>query len=231
VFDDVDAVVAPSASMAAEYEALGVDSAKLRTSDYGFRARATRPPRATHGGPLQLGFVGTPVWHKGLHVLIEALRLLPADSCSLTVYGDTSIFPDYIARLRERTHGLPAAFAGSFPREEADAVYHAFDVLVVPSIWLENSPLVVHEAFMAGVPVVASRIGGLPGLVHHEQNGLLFEVGNPMELAAALRRLLEEPALLQRLRSAQTAVKSIEQDADEWDAVYAALLRRTEAAR
>ena len=60
------------------------------------------------------------------------------------------------------------------------------DVLVVPSIWYENAPLVVYSALAAGVPVVATDLGGLSETIVHGRNGLLFEPGNPAALAAEL---------------------------------------------
>ena len=101
------------------------------------------------------------------------------------------------------------------------------DVLVVPSLWLENSPLVIHEAFMAGVPVVGARIGGIAELVVHEQNGLLYDPPSSAEaLAAALRRLIEEPHRLDELARTRVPVKSIAVDAQEWESVYAEAIRR-----
>jgi glycosyltransferase involved in cell wall biosynthesis len=106
------------------------------------------------------------------------------------------------------------------------------DVLVVPSLWLENSPFVVHEAFLAGVPVVAARIGGLADLVEHERNGLLYEATSAAALAAVLHRLVEEPGLLARLAAAVPVVKGIDEDAREWDARYVeALENRRRGAR
>jgi GT2 family glycosyltransferase len=82
----------------------------------------------------------------------------------------------------------------------------------VPSIWPEISPLVIHEAFLAGVPVVASRIGGIPELVTHGRNGLLFDPGNAGDLGRALERLLVEPGLLDTLRAGIPEVRLIEDD-------------------
>src|SRR5439155_27163384 len=82
----------------------------------------------------------------------------------------------------------------------ADALA-SIDVLVVPSIWPENSPLVIQEAFLAGVPVVASRIGGIPEVVHDGRDGLLVQAGDPEDLHRGLMRLLEEPELLAALRA------------------------------
>jgi glycosyltransferase involved in cell wall biosynthesis len=98
------------------------------------------------------------------------------------------------------------------------------DVLVVPSLWLENSPLVIHEAFMCGVPVVGARIGGIGGLIADGVNGLLFEAGSDAALADALTLLIEEPSRLERWRAALPEVKPIDQDADEWTRTYQTLL-------
>ena len=75
---------------------------------------------------------------------------------------------------------------GRFERDHVADVYSQFDVLVVPSLWLENSPLVIHEAFMAGVPVVGARIGGISDLVRDGENGLLYPPESSAALAAAL---------------------------------------------
>jgi hypothetical protein len=96
----------------------------------------------------------------------------------------------------------------------------------VPSIWEENSPLVIREAFAAGVPVVASRIGGIPELIADEVNGLLFEPGNVDDLTRQLRRLTEEPDLIDRLRKEIPAPRSIEVATNETRAVYKALIAR-----
>jgi glycosyltransferase involved in cell wall biosynthesis len=224
VFDDVDLFVAPSRSMAEEYQALGLPAARVRVSDYGFRGLAApMAPSAplTSPAPLRIGFVGTLVWHKGVHVLIDAVRGLPADAYELVIYGNPDVFPDYAAELRAQAAGLPVRFAGAVPRDRIADAYAGLDLLVVPSLWLENSPLVIHEAFMAGVPVVAARIGGIPDLVHDGRNGLLYDPEREPSLRALLADLIANPSRLRELAAAAPAVKSIEQDAREWDAVYA----------
>jgi glycosyltransferase involved in cell wall biosynthesis len=114
-------------------------------------------------------------------------------------------------------------FRGTFSAREAAAVYAGMDALVVPSLWLENSPLVIHEAFQCGVPVVGARIGGIADLVHHERNGLLYDAFSPEALAAALARLVADEPLRSRLARSTTPVKSIAEDAREWIARYRAV--------
>jgi glycosyltransferase involved in cell wall biosynthesis len=246
LFEEIDLFVAPSPSIAAEFERLGIDPHKIRISDYGFvdigradigTGTAGRPYTATEDDatrrPLKVGYVGTLVWHKGAHVLLEAVRALDAGAYELKIFGNPDVFPDYMAELRALAAGLPVHFMGRFDRERIAEVYRQIDVLVVPSLWLENSPLVIHEAFMAGVPIVGARIGGIAGLVEDGGTGLLYDPASAVELAAALRRLIENPAYLAALAARVRSVprvKSIAEDAREWEEAYADVRRRRTAA-
>jgi glycosyltransferase involved in cell wall biosynthesis len=223
VFDEVDLFVAPSSSLAWEFGALGIPAPRLRVSDYGF-APLGRRARGPARRPLRIGYVGSLVWHKGVHVLIDAVRGLPTDAYILRVFGDPAVDADYSADLRERAAGLPVSFMGVFGSEQTAEVYEDIDVLVVPSLWLENSPLVIHEAFMAGVPVVGARIGGIADLVDHDRNGLLYEPQSSDALTAILRDLIDRPGRLAALADMAPAIKSIADDAREWEAVYADVL-------
>ena len=97
-------------------------------------------------------------------------------------------------------------------------------MLVVPSLWPENSPLVIHEAFMHGVAVVGARLGGILDLVEDGVNGFTYEAFSPAALAVALQRFVDDPGLAERLASRAPAVKTIAEDAREWEARYDALL-------
>jgi glycosyltransferase involved in cell wall biosynthesis len=219
VFHEVDLFVAPSASIGRDFERLGLPAERIRVSDYGMPPMARSPARAART-PLRIGFVGTLVWHKGAHLLIEAMRTLPSGSCRALIFGDTATFPDYTADLRAKAMGLPVEFMGGFAKDRAADVYSQIDALVVPSLWPENSPLVIHEAFMAGVPVVGSRIGGIPELVTDGVSGFVFESGSAADLARALRRFIDRPQLVAELAAGAPPVKTMAEDADEWDATY-----------
>jgi len=222
IFEQVDLFVAPSASIADEFAALGLPRSKIRVADYGF-APLPRAERGKTTGRLRIGFVGTLVWHKGLHVLLDAVSRLPADTFELLIHGDTRMFPEYVADLRRRAAGLPVRFAGTFDAAQAPSVYAGLDLLVVPSLWLENSPLVIHEAFQAGIPVVGARIGGIVGLIHDGLAGRLYDPESPAELAAVLQSVIDDPAQLARWARHLPPVTSIADDAREWDGIYATL--------
>lgn len=221
VFDTIDLFVAPSRSLAAEFVRLGLPETRLEVSDYGF---LPAPRRRTPGGPaLRIGFVGTLVWHKGVHVLLEAASRV-SGSFTLDVFGDERVFPDYAAQLHRLATGLPVRFPGAFDRAAVPDVYGALDVLVVPSLWPENSPLVIHEAFMHGVAVVGAAAGGMVDLLQDGRAGLLYEPFSVEGLAACLQRLIDDRALVARLAGASPEVKAIQRDACEWERRYRALL-------
>jgi glycosyltransferase involved in cell wall biosynthesis len=229
--DAVSLFVSPSRSVAEEYGRLGIPPERLCVSDYGFVAQPLAPRQPRSDRRLRAAYVGTLVWHKGVHVMLEALRHLPPDAIDVAIFGDPAVSPEYVATLRRQAHGLPVRFAGPFTEPERSAVMAALDVIVVPSLWLENSPLVIHEAFMAGVPVIASRIGGIGELVEDRVNGLLVAPGSPEDLAAALRTCLEDSELLAQLSARAPSVKTIEQDAEEWELRYRDALAREERTR
>jgi glycosyltransferase involved in cell wall biosynthesis len=234
VFDHVQLFVAPSRAVADEHERFGLHRSKLLVSDNGFvrwtrRGEAGAAARRPKTG-VRIGFVGTLVWHKGLHMLLDAARQLPAGAWEIEAWGALDTFPDYVASLRALADGLPVRFCGAFEHERAADVYAGFDLLVVPSLWPENSPLVMHEAFMAGVPVVAARIGGIPEFIADGVNGVLYDAHSPEALAHALRGLVLRPDRIADLAARAPHVKSIEEDAKDWERRYDALLREARSA-
>src|SRR4029453_16294494 len=223
---EFDLLIGPSPSIVAEFKALGVATGRLDVADYGFRP--TLPSGSTSSTsastrPLRVGYVGTLVWHKGVHVLIDAIRQMPSDQAEVSIFGDTDTFPDYTAELRAAARGLRVRFMGRFERHRVADIYSQLDVLVVPSLWLENSPLVIHEGFMAGVPVVGARIGGITDLVRDGENGLLYSPKSSSALASALSRLATDRSRLLALRARPTPVRSIDDDALEWERRYLSL--------
>ena len=204
VFDEVDLFVAPSASMADEFVRLGVDRTRMRVSANGqvpiAPIRVDRPRR-----PLRIGFVGTIVWHKGVHVLVDAVRALPASRYELRIFGGWDVAPEYVSELRARAVGLPVRFEGAFEPSQVPEVFAELDVLVVPSLWPENAPLVIQEAFQAGVPVVGARMGGIPEFIREGVTGRLFDPRLPAELTAILRDLIDRPSQLTELAASRAA--------------------------
>lgn len=177
----------------------------------------------SRGGPLRVLYVGIFLPHKGAHVLIEALKGLPADAIEVSLYGAKPLpfWQPYFDRLQEEAKDLPVRFCGVYTHDQLGFILARHDVLVLPVIWEETFSMVVREALMAGLPVVAARIGALPEVIQDGANGLLFEPENATDLRRCLGRLLDEPGLFERLRSMHTQVKTMEEYARDLEEVYA----------
>ena len=149
-------------------------------------------------GPT-LGFAGRLMAAKALGVALAAVAAVP--EVSLVVVGDG---PDR-GRLESEAASLGldtrVRFAGPKSRDEVLRTLYAADAAVLSSRW-ENFPHLVVEALAVGTPVVATAVGGVPEVVHDGENGLLVPAGDPGALAAAIRRLLDEPGLRDRLAAA-----------------------------
>jgi glycosyltransferase involved in cell wall biosynthesis len=168
----------------------GVDLAAFGARE---RTRSTRP---------RVAFIGSLVPLKGPHVLLEAwARLPPAlrDACDLELYGPARHHPEYRRQLAERARAVGARLAGPLERGAVAEVLAQIDLLVVPSLWFENSPLIIHEARAAGTPLLVSDLGGMAELVREGVDGRRFRIGDAADLARQLQELLSDREQLAQL--------------------------------
>ncbi len=198
-----DLALAPSRFLGQRLSALGF-------GEIGYLPNACEPipetaRRAAPEVGFRIGFTGTCIPSKGVHVLAEAFRRLAEPRARLQIHGP---FPSYhgdtgyATRIAAQLRGVPGAddaLRGPFAHERVADVLAGLDCLVVPSLWEENAPLAIEEAFSSRLPVVASDHGGLRERVRHEVDGLLFHPGDPDALARSLRRLIHEPGLRESL--------------------------------
>ncbi len=231
LFEHVDCFIAPSTFLRDRFVDFGLDPDRIVHSDYGTELRdfrdITRVPFAS--GPLRIGFLGSMQPVKGVHVLLDALGRLEVGTFEAELYGDVDAKPEYVAAMGGRLHD-DIRLRGQIPPDEVPRVLATFDVLVVPSIWWENSPLVIHEAFAAGIPVVCSDIGGMAELVDDGIDGLHFRVGDPADLAEKLARLAADRGLLDRLKARIREPRNMKSDAVFHEQLFEAVLDHYEQA-
>lgn len=203
----------------------GVSPQLMIQSEYGIDVTSDEgmAPRLASQRPLRIGFIGTHAPHKGCHVLIEAFKALAKGQAVLKIYGNRQELPAYSASLDALAAQDGAiAFCGTFPNAQIAEVLQGLDVLVVPSLWYENTPLIVYSAQAAKCPVVASDFPGISSVIRDGVNGLLFPAGDVAALTRSLSRLIEEPGLVERLSSHAQRPKSIASYVDEllqmWEA-------------
>lgn len=195
-------VFAPTSLMKEVLLRHGLEPNKVRLLPYGINLSNVKrlPKKREPKNRLRLGFIGTLYEHKGPHVLISAIKKLNDFNGVLKIYGNESEFPSYVETLKQ-TSGTDRRiqFVGTFPNNQIGEVFSDLDALVVPSIWYENTPLVIYSAQAAGCPVVASNLGGMSEVIEDGINGRLFTPGNADELASIIEQLDANRTLLDRL--------------------------------
>lgn len=209
----VDRFACPSQFMVEHYVTWGIPRDKITHVTNGQQSYATTPVRerdATQHN--RFGFFGQIHDVKGLHIVLRAVDILRADDFAdfhLEINGDNLRFAT--EPVRKEIEAFLAAEQELAPSERLvtlNGSYHVnqlqqrmarIDWCIVPSLWWEAFGLVISEAWMFGKPVICSNVGAMAERVHDEVGGLLFEMGDPVALAAVMRRACTEEGLWQRL--------------------------------
>jgi glycosyltransferase involved in cell wall biosynthesis len=217
-------IFAPSETVERALRSAGFDERRIERLPYGIDvARAPRALRdPTDERPLRVVFLGTFVEHKGPHIVIDAVRSLPASTpITLELFGDPRHFPAYVRALEERCGGdRRIAIKGLIAPDDVAAMLAERDLLVCPSLWIENTPLVLSESMAAGTPVLASDLPGLSESVDHGVNGELFRAGDASALAALLARCASDRGLVARWSGACRRPFSIDEHAERVLSAY-----------
>jgi glycosyltransferase involved in cell wall biosynthesis len=200
---EADALIAPSRFVADYFDELCGGADPVHVIPNGIALKAGRGPvvEGSRGQPLHLASLGVLTPHKGLHVVIDALRKARLSSVRYTLFG--GITQPYTRELREKADqidGLVMHTYGPYEPTSLPALMVDVDALIIPSLVWETFSIVAREAMCCGVPVIASRLGALSEAVREGENGLLFAAGSSSELATLLHRFDADSSILARLR-------------------------------
>ena len=204
VIDQVDLFISPSRYLKYRYEnEFGLPSEKSIYLDYGFDRSRMKGRNRLSGEPFTFGYIGTHIPAKGIYQLIQAFGKLKGN-CQLRIWGKER--GQDSRALRAITGNLPpdkqqhVIWMSEYKNKQiAKDVFSYTDVIVTPSIWVENSPLVIHEAQQARVPVITADAGGRGEYVKHAVNWLLYVHRCINDLAVQMQRLLDDPELAKQL--------------------------------
>ena len=211
-FANVDQFVAPSEFLRQRYVSWGLPAEKIVVIENGQAEAAPLPPRAlpADGTRNRFAFFGQVNEFKGIDVLLQALagmhrkerRRLSVEIHAANLELQEEKFRDRIERLRAplMEEGV-LRWAGAYNSGDLARRMAKIDWVLVPSIWWENSPMVIQEAFVHGRPVICSGIGGMAEKVRDGIDGLHVDVGNPLDWADTLLRAAETPGLWEKLRA------------------------------
>lgn len=225
---DVSLFLAPSHFLRDQFLAFGIPPEKIIFSECGLPPQPTQTNgRSLNPKRLVFGYIGVVDPVKGIHILVDAFSSLR--NAELHIYGgetDYAPYPDkgkFLSLLQQSPH---IRMMGRYENFEVGRILREVDVVVAPSIWYENAPLVIREAFLAGKPVVTAAFGGMQEWVQDEMNGLLFRPRDVLDLRRILNRFIADPDLVRRLSNHFPVVQSIAADADALEAHYRKLTRQ-----
>ncbi len=206
VVNEVDLFISPANYLKDRYENdFGLPKEKSIYLDYGFDRKRMIGRTRTEGEPFTFGYIGTHIPAKGVHQLIQAFGKLKGDA-QLRIWGRDR--GQDSRALRAISYSLPADKKANIQwmpeyknQQIAVDVFSKTDVIVTPSVWVENSPLVIHEAQQSRVPVITANAGGMAEYVIDGLNGLTYEHRNVNELADKMQMLLDDPVWAKKLGS------------------------------
>ena len=219
-----DRLIAPSRAIASALVRNGVAENKVTVIPHGIVPFEKKPLEA--GLPkrvLRFGYVGRISYVKGLHVVIEALALLPKGAnYALHIYGDAATKSErrYRDALKEKSKDLPVIWHGKVNYEDIARTYSAFDVMLLPSIYLEVFGLTVLESFSSGRPVIATRCGGPEDTIIDDVDGVLVEPNSAEALAAILKKCIDEVKYVEELASNISKVNTLERHLVDLEKIY-----------
>jgi glycosyltransferase involved in cell wall biosynthesis len=201
----IDKFISPSITLKDFFVKQGICEEKIAYLKYGFNTEKIKYNRKVFSNEMKInfGFMGRVIPTKGIKVLVDCFKNLENET--LSIYGGIGVQKRFL-----ETENIK--FKGSYNNNNINEVLNDIDVLIVPSIWLENAPLVIQEAFLAGIPVITSNLGGMSELVKNGVNGYTFEVGNSKELEKIITMISNRPEILNELHNSRDLVVDIKED-------------------
>lgn len=203
ICNKIDLFIAPSKYLMLRFiNQFSIPKEKIVYLDYGFPTHYLTPSLVSvERESFNFGYIGTHIPSKGINHLIEAFSGLQGNT-RLMIWGRNGTHGSYALRRLAESSPNPVEFPGEYVNSNlADVVFSKIDCLVVPSIWAENSPLVIHEAQACKIPVITANYGGMAEYVHHDINGLLFSHRDPNDLQLKMQYALDHISLMKELGS------------------------------
>jgi len=231
----IDHFIAPSKFLLKKFtQDFSVPKEKISYLDYGFNLDRLKNRKRVVEPEFVFGYIGTHTPEKGIDLLLKAFAHGNIDA-RLRIWGveraETKELIEIAAQFPIKAKNN-IEWMGSYRNENiVEDVFNKVDAIVVPSIWGENSPLVIHEAQQVKVPVITSNYGGMAEYVNDGVNGLLFEHRNFMSLSAKMKLLAQDTVLYKGLAkkgylySDDGQIPSIELHLKEMERIYREVTR------
>lgn len=235
IAEKVDLFISPSNYLRNRYnQEFGIPEERNIYLDYGFDLESFCSREREPENAFSFGYIGTHIPAKGIDYLIKAFRLITGNA-TLRIWGrERGQETQSLKRLAStisNNESLTVEWMGEYRNDRiVPEVFNKIDAIVVPSIWAENSPLVIHEAQQARVPVITADAGGMSEYVRHGVNGLLFSHRDFQALREQMQKFVDDPMSAESLGergylySADGNVPDLEQHVLEIENLYESIL-------
>jgi glycosyltransferase involved in cell wall biosynthesis len=218
------AVIAPTKFLSQAYIDNGL-TVPIHISHFGVDSSRAPKPRRDSGVPIRFAFIGQIYPHKGTDILIEAFCRLPQGTAELFIYGNEDQSPEYTNRLKNMASGCAVFFRGTFPQTEIDKIFAEVDFLVIPSIWYENSPLVLLNALASHTPVIVSDVAGMTEFVEDGKNGYIFKRKSVNDLYRVLQIIISEPGKAREMSSKTNYPRTTKMMVEDVVSIYNSIMK------
>jgi glycosyltransferase involved in cell wall biosynthesis len=228
----IDLFIAPSNFIKNKFISHGFLKSKILYSSNGIDYRDSVYLNKSKSKVLRFGYIGILLPMKGLNVLISAFKEIKYKNIELSIYGRLlpyagfESYPNLFRKIISSDSRIK--YKGGYDNKDIGEILTNIDMLVVPSVWPENAPLVIQEAFLFKTPVIASRIGGIPEVVTDTLNGLLFNPGDVNDLKGKIQYVIDNPDIIDKFKANIPKVKSIEDNASEVENIYNKLILQSQ---
>lgn len=210
IFENVDLFISPSFFLKSRYVDWGLPADKIKViENLHLPPKSPNKPVVEAEEVVQFGFFGQINPFKGVEVLLKAANILSKqgyeEKFHLHLFGanldkQDQKFQDRINKLLEDEE-TTVSFQGAYNHTDLSALMNQIHVVIVPSIWWENSPMVIQEALLHKRPLIGSNIGGVAEKIKHKVNGFHFLNGNPFSLADQMKKFINQKNLVDELSS------------------------------
>lgn len=219
-------VIFPTIFLQSEFQKWGFATKKTILSSDGINLQPFGNFKRTNSDQLRFGYIGSIIPNKGLDSLLKAwANIIPGNYC-LKIYGSLETDKKYASEIIDLAKGLKnVAFLGTFAPQNIAEIYAGIDIIVVPSRWFENAPLVLRNALHTKTPVIAVNLGSMPELITPTKNGLLYEIEDINGLISNLKTFIKNKTLINSMKDNFPKQKSITEHTSELIKYYKGFIK------
>lgn len=174
---------------------------------------------------ITIGYLSSLMPHKGAHILLDAFMNADMNNIRLKIYGDYLNQTHYYEQLKKIVNGNKnVKFCGEYKYEKMADIFDGIDLMIVPSIWWENSPLVLLGALAHKVPAIVPNLGGMTEVIENGKNGFTYDAGDVESLVNVIRKIGNNPTILNDIKNNIQCPPRIEEEAFEYEKIYSNLI-------